>query len=239
MLSVRAVRTWMAPFLLTVGTLAASATGAEAGAAPPRALQSTAPSRAAAKAPASNAHARAVFAGGCFWCVETAFEGLPGVRSVVSGYAGGSEKNPTYGEVSSGRTGHAESVEITFDSTKISYGKLLDVFWHNIDPTQADGQFCDHGAQYRSVIFTVGASQHRQALDSKRRIERSKRLPGPIVTAVEPFTRFWPAEEYHQDYYRKNPLHYRTYRLGCGRDARLRALWGDDAGGHGAGAAAK
>jgi len=176
--------------------------------------------------------AKAVFAGGCFWCAETAFEGLPGVKSVVSGFAGGSELNPTYEQVSSGRTGHAESVEITFDPAVITYAKLLDVFWHNIDPTQARGQFCDHGEQYRSAIFYANDAQRRAALESRKRLEASKILKAPIVTQIAPFTRFWPAEEYHQDYYRKNPVHYQTYRLGCGRDRRLRELWGAKAGGH-------
>ncbi|HEY6553358.1 MAG TPA: peptide-methionine (S)-S-oxide reductase MsrA [Vicinamibacteria bacterium] len=176
--------------------------------------------------------AKAVFAGGCFWCAETAFEGLPGVKSVVSGFAGGSELNPTYEQVSSGRTGHAESVEITFDPAVITYAKLLDVFWHNIDPTQARGQFCDHGEQYRSAIFYANDGQRRAALESRRGLEASKVLKAPIVTQIAPFTRFWPAEEYHQDYYKKNPVHYQAYRLGCGRDRRLRELWGAKAGGH-------
>jgi peptide-methionine (S)-S-oxide reductase len=176
--------------------------------------------------------ARAVFAGGCFWCVEAAFQDLPGVGAVVSGFSGGKEPSPTYHEVSSGRTGHAESVEITYDPAKITYVKLLDVFWHNIDPTQSDGQFCDHGTQYRSVIFYADEAQHRAALDSRRRIEASKRLRGPIVTQIVPLTRFWPAEEYHQDYYRKHPVEYHAYRLGCGRDARLKEIWGREAGGH-------
>ncbi len=223
----RVVRTWTLPLLLTVEMALASA--AAAGAGPARSLLSSDSTK---STPSTDAPARAVFAGGCFWCVEAAFEGLPGVRAVVSGYSGGAEERPTYGEVSSGRTGHAESVEITFDPATITYGELLDVFWHNIDPTQGDGQFCDHGTQYRSVIFTIGDAQRREALASKRRIEASGRLRGPIVTAIVPFTRFWPAEEYHQDYYKKNPAHYQAYRLGCGRDARLRAIWGKDAGGH-------
>jgi peptide-methionine (S)-S-oxide reductase len=176
--------------------------------------------------------AKAVFAGGCFWCVEAAFEGLPGVKRVVSGFTGGPEPDPAYDQVSSGRTGHAEAVEIIFDPAEISYEKLLTVFWHNIDPTQANAQFCDHGPQYRSAIFPVGAAQQRAALQSKRRIEVSKVLKGAIVTQIVPFTRFWPAEEYHQDYYRKNPVHYQAYRLGCGRDRRLREIWGASAGGH-------
>ncbi len=173
---------------------------------------------------------KAVFAGGCFWCVETAFEGLPGVKAVVSGYAGGKEDHPTYAQVSAGRTGHAEAVEITYDPAVVSYKKLLDIFWHNIDPTQASAQFCDHGEQYRSAIFYANDAQRRAAIASLERLKSSKILKKPIVTQIAAFTRFWPAEEYHQDYYKKNPIHYQTYRLGCGRDRRLKELWGPAAG---------
>ncbi len=183
----------------------------------------------AAATQAPPALSKAVFAGGCFWCVETAFEGLPGVKAVVSGYAGGKEERPTYEQVSAGRTGHAESVEITFDPTLTSYRKLLDVFWHNIDPTQASAQFCDHGEQYRSAIFHANGAQRRAAIESRKRLEASNVLKKPIVTQIAPLTRFWPAEEYHQDYYKKNPVHYQTYRLGCGRDRRLKELWGPGA----------
>jgi len=185
--------------------------------------------KAATPAPTTTpATERATFAGGCFWCMETAFEGKPGVLSVTSGFSGGPEKNPTYAIVSSGKTGHAESVQVEFDPKRISYSKLLDIFWHNIDPTQADGQFCDHGRQYRSAIFWNGATQHRLAEESKRAIEASKRLKRPIVTQIVPFTAFYPAEEYHQDYYKKNPEHYAAYREGCGRDRRLREIWGSE-----------
>jgi peptide-methionine (S)-S-oxide reductase len=171
--------------------------------------------------------ARAAFAGGCFWCMETAFEGLPGVVSVISGYAGGTQLQPTYEEVSSGRTGHAESVQITYDPTRISYTALLDIFWHNIDPTQSNGQFCDHGTQYRSVIFYGDSTERRLAESSKRAIETTpQRFKGPIVTQIVAAGRFWPAEEYHQDFYRKDPVRYESYRLGCGRDRRLVQLWG-------------
>jgi peptide-methionine (S)-S-oxide reductase len=193
------------------------------------------PALPAASAPAATpgpAPEHAVFAGGCFWCVEAAFEGLPGVKSVVSGFAGGKEASPTYHQVSAGRTGHAESVDITFDPAKISYERLLQVFWHNIDPTQDNGQFCDHGSQYRSAIFYAGVAQRAAALASKRKLVASRRLQKPIVTQVVPLTKFWPAEEYHQDYYRKHPAEYQAYRLSCGRDARLKAIWGKDAGGH-------
>ena len=176
------------------------------------------------------ARARATFAGGCFWCVETAFEGLPGVLTVTSGYTGGQKKNPTYDEVSSGTTGHAESVEILYDPTQTSYEKLLDVFWHNIDPLTANAQFCDHGPQYRSAIFYHDEAQRRAAEASKRAIEASGRFRQPIVTELSPASVFYPAEEYHQDFYRKNPARYESYRLGCGRDSRLRELWGESAG---------
>lgn len=175
--------------------------------------------------------ATAIFAGGCFWCEETAFEGLPGVISVTSGYTGGQAKDPTYEQVSSGVTGHAESVEVAYDASKISYERLLDVFWHNVDPLQRDAQFCDHGTQYRSAIFYRGESQRKAAEDSKRKLEEQPRFKGKIVTQIVPASTFYPAEEYHQDFYKKNPVRYHSYRQGCGRDARLKELWGDAAGG--------
>jgi len=177
--------------------------------------------------PPAPALEKATFAGGCFWCVETAFEGLPGVTTVISGYTGGAELNPTYDEVSSGGTGHAESVQITYDPGRISYARLLEIFWHNIDPTQGNGQFCDHGRQYRSGIFHHDAAQKRLAQESKRKLETTpQRFKQPIVTSIAPATRFWPAEEYHQDFYRKDPVRYQSYRAGCGRDRRLTELWG-------------
>jgi peptide-methionine (S)-S-oxide reductase len=187
--------------------------------------------RADAPAPAG-ARATATFAGGCFWCEETAFEGLDGVLSVKSGYTGGQTKNPTYEEVSSGSTGHAESVQVLFDLAKVSYGKLLEIFWHNIDPLQANGQFCDHGSQYRSAIFYTDDGQRREAEESKKRLEQEPRFQGKIVTQIVPASTFYPAEEYHQDFYKKNPVRYHEYRLGCGRDARLKQIWGEPAGGH-------
>jgi peptide-methionine (S)-S-oxide reductase len=196
-------------------------------------VASTAPSVRAADKPAPNAAptglARAIFAGGCFWCEETAFEGVKGVVSVVSGYTGGHTRNPTYEEVGSGVTGHAESVEVSYDPARISYEKLLDIFWHNVDPTQANGQFCDHGTQYRSAIFTIGATQMKLALASKARLEATGRFKAPIVTQIVPASTFYPAEEYHQDFYKKNPVRYHAYRLGCGRDRRLAEIWGKDA----------
>jgi len=170
---------------------------------------------------------KATFAGGCFWCVETAFEGLPGVAAVISGYTDGAKQNPTYDEVSAGRTGHAESVQITYDPRQISYAQLLDIFWRNIDPTQANGQFCDHGTQYRSGIYYHDATQKRLAEESKRKLETTpQRFKKPIITAIVAATPFWPAEEYHQDFYRKDPVRYQSYRTGCGRDRRLTELWG-------------
>ena len=173
----------------------------------------------------------AIFAGGCFWCEETAFEGLPGVFSVVSGYTGGQKKDPTYEEVSSGSTGHAESVEVTYDPSRITYEKLLYVFWRNVDPFQANGQFCDHGNQYRSAIFYKDEAQKRAAEESKRKLEEQAKFQGKIVTQIVPASTFYPAEEYHQDFYKKNPVRYHEYRLGCGRDRRLKEIWGDEAGG--------
>ena len=182
---------------------------------------------AATAPPPASLVARATFAGGCFWCMETAFEGLPGVQSVVSGYTGGSQQDPSYEQVSSGRTGHAESVQITYDPRRITYAELLDLFWHNIDPTQSNGQFCDHGTQYRSAIFYADGTEKRLAEASKKKLESSpQRFKSPIVTQIVAATRFWPAEEYHQDFYRKDPVRYETYRTGCGRDRRLVELWG-------------
>jgi peptide-methionine (S)-S-oxide reductase len=172
--------------------------------------------------------AKATFAGGCFWCMQPPFEALAGVVSTTVGYTGGSAKNPTYEEVSAGGTGHAESVQIVYDPAKIGYERLLDVFWHNVDPLTPDAQFCDHGRQYRTAIFYEDESQHRLAEASKRRLEESKRFNRPIVTEIVPATTFYPAEEYHQRYHEKNPARYAFYRWSCGRDRRLKELWGDD-----------
>ncbi|HMS86178.1 MAG TPA: peptide-methionine (S)-S-oxide reductase MsrA [Nitrospira sp.] len=170
--------------------------------------------------------AKAYFAGGCFWCMEEAFEKVEGVVSVVSGYMGGTVANPTYEEVSAGRTGHAESVEVTYDPTRVSYPKLLDAFWHNVDPLTPNAQFCDHGTQYRSAVFYSTEEEKRQAEESKSGIEQTKKFPASIVTQLTPAATFYPAEDYHQDYYKKNPLRYKYYKYGCGRAARLQALWG-------------
>ncbi len=174
----------------------------------------------------------ATFAGGCFWCMEPPFEKLDGVSSVTSGYTGGRVANPTYEQVSDGGTGHAEAVQIVFDPKKVSYAKLLEVFWHNIDPTAKDRQFCDVGDQYRSAIFFHGAEQKKLAEASRQELQASGRIGRPIVTEVVEAGPFYPAEEYHQDYYKKNPLRYRFYRNGCGRDARLQEIWGADAPAH-------
>ncbi len=169
---------------------------------------------------------KATFAGGCFWCMEPPFEALEGVVSVTSGYTGGTKQKPTYEEVSSGTTGHAESVQILYDPVRISYEKLLDVFWHNVDPTDATGQFCDHGNQYRPAIFFHDEEQKRLAEASRAALEKSKRFSGEIAVAVVPASTFWPAEEYHQKYHSKNPIRYKYYRSRCGRDDRLAELWG-------------
>jgi peptide-methionine (S)-S-oxide reductase len=172
----------------------------------------------------------AIFAGGCFWCMEPPFESLPGVVSVTSGYTGGTKKDPSYEEVSAGGTGHAEAVQIVFDPARVSYEKLLDVYWHNIDPTVADRQFCDVGDQYRSAIFARDAEQRRAAEASRDAVQ--KRLGVPVKTQIADAGAFYPAEEYHQDYSKKNPVRYRYYRWGCGRDARLEEIWGKDAPAH-------
>jgi len=172
--------------------------------------------------------AKATFAGGCFWCMVKPFVDLPGVVQVVSGYSGGQKRNPTYEEVSAGTTGHAESVQVIYDPAKTSYARLLEVYWHNIDPTSAEGQFCDRGHQYRSAIFVQDDNERRLAEESKvaQQAEVARTVNKPIVTEIVPFTEFWPAEEYHQYFYQKNPVRYESYRLGCGRDRRLQEIWG-------------
>ena len=187
---------------------------------------------AAFAADAKPERASAVFAGGCFWCEETAFEGVPGVLSVTSGYTGGQTKNPSYEQVSAGVTGHAESVQVIYDPAKISYVQLLEIFWHNVDPFAQNAQFCDHGTQYRSAIFYQGDEQRRAAWASKAKLEEEPRFKGKIATQIVAASVFYPAEEYHQDYYKKNPVQYQAYRLGCGRDRRLEDVWGEAAGGH-------
>jgi len=168
----------------------------------------------------------ATFAGGCFWCMEPPFDKLDGVLSTTSGYTGGQAPNPTYEQVSSGGTGHTEAVQVVYDPSKVSYARLLDVFWRNIDPLTPNAQFCDRGSQYRSAIFTHGETQRRLAEESKQKLEQSGRFDQPIVTQIAAATTFYPAEEYHQDYYEKNPIRYKFYRYNCGRDRRLEELWG-------------
>jgi peptide-methionine (S)-S-oxide reductase len=170
--------------------------------------------------------AKAIFAGGCFWCMEEAFEEVPGVLSVTSGYIGGRVPNPTYDQVSAGKTGHTEAIEVLYDPARVSYSTLLEVFWHNIDPLTPNAQFCDHGSQYRAGIFYHSAEQQKLADASKQALIDSQRFKEPIVTEITMATMFYPAEEYHQDYYKKNPLRYKFYKYNCGRAQRLKELWG-------------
>lgn len=192
-------------------------------------LLAVVPAVSAAPAPASPPRAVATFAGGCFWCEEAVFDGVPGVIQAVSGYTGGHQKNPTYEQVSAGGTGHAEAVEVTYDPAKISYEKLLDLFWRNVDPLTSNAQFCDVGSQYRSAIFYHDAEQKRLAEASKAAIEASHRFKSPIVTEIVAASPFYRAEEYHQNYHVKNPVRYRFYKYNCGREQRLRELWGTPA----------
>ena len=169
----------------------------------------------------------ATFAGGCFWCVESDFEKVDGVVEAISGYTGGQKENPTYKEVAAGATKHAEAVQVFYDPKKITYKELLDVFWRHIDPTRDDGQFCDKGPQYRPAIFYQDTGQKALAEQSKTGIEKIKPFTDPIKVELIPASAFYPAEEYHQDYYKKNPIRYRYYRFSCGRDQRVADLWGD------------
>ena len=177
-------------------------------------------------AESGDGYARATFAGGCFWCMEPPFDALDGVIATTSGYIGGHKPDPGYKEVSRGGTGHAEAVQIVFDPEKIGYADLLDVYWRNIDPTDSHGQFCDKGNQYRSEIFYHDERQKQLAESSKQALTELQPFGGDIVTGISRATVFYPAEEYHQDYYEKNPVRYKFYRYGCGRDKRLEELWG-------------
>lgn len=179
-----------------------------------------------AQTAASSTLAKATFAGGCFWCVEEAFENVPGVLSATSGYTGGQVPNPSYEQVSAGKTGHTETVEVLYDPAKVSYSKLLDAFWRNIDPITANAQFCDHGSQYRAGIFYHNDEQKKLAEESKQALVDAKRFDKPIVTEITRVAEFYPAEDYHQDYYKKNPLRYKFYKHNCGRAKRLEELWG-------------
>lgn len=174
--------------------------------------------------------AKAIFAGGCFWCVESDFDKIPGVISTTSGYTGGKTANPTYEEVSSHTTGHAEAVQVVYDPSKVSYQRLVEYFWHTIDPTVKDRQFCDVGTPYRTAIFALDAEQLKIAQASRVALEKSKPFKEPIVTPITMADDFYPAEAYHQDYYLRNPVRYKYYRFSCGREARLQQLWGDLAG---------
>ena len=169
----------------------------------------------------------ATFAGGCFWCLEGPFDDVKGVKSTTVGYTGGTEKNPTYQQVSSKKTGHCEAIQVEYDPDRVTYSHLLEVYWHNIDPTAGDHQFCDWGPQYRPEIFYHDDEQKRLAEESRDRVEEKF---GTVAVKIEAAGTFWPAEEYHQDFYMKSPDHYSAYRRGCGRDKRLKELWGDDAG---------
>lgn len=171
----------------------------------------------------------AIFAGGCFWCVEKDFDHVPGVVSTLSGYVGGKTDNPTYESVTRGGTGHREAVEIRFDPARVSYAELVEIFWRSVDPTDGGGQFCDRGHSYTTAIFPVDDEQVRVAEASKARLVASKRLEAPIATTIERAGKFHAAEDYHQDYYQKNPVRYRFYRASCGRDGRVQELWGKEA----------
>jgi peptide-methionine (S)-S-oxide reductase len=190
-----------------------------AAAAPWAAAQGTAPANTA----------KAIFAGGCFWCTEADFDKVPGVLTTTSGYIGGKVPNPTYQQVTTKTTGHAEAVEIVFDPARVSYEQLLEHYWRTIDPTTKDRQFCDSGSPYRSAIFALDAAQLKAAQASLAALEKNKPFPEPIVTQIALAGPFYAAEDYHQDYYKKNPLRYQYYRSGCGRDARLKQLWGKQA----------
>ena len=219
-------------FLASLGVLAVVLMACHAGNTSSTGAAAAAPAMTSPAAPPAPPLRVATFAGGCFWCMEPPFEKLDGVVSVVSGFTGGPERNPTYEQVSSGSTRHAESVQITYDPAKVKYEDLLKVYWHNVDPTVSHRQFCDVGHQYRPVIFVHDAEQRRLAEESKRAIEASGQIKAPLVVPIENAGDFWPAEEYHQDFYKKNPLRYKTYRAGCGRDVRLAELWGEAASQH-------
>ena len=178
----------------------------------------------------SNNYETAIFAGGCFWCTESDFDKIPGVVETVSGYTGGQKINPTYEEVSAGGTGYAEVVQVVFDPAKVSYKELVEKFWRTIDPTTPNRQFCDSGSQYRSAIFYNTPQQKLVAEQSKTALAKNKPFKGKLVTEITPATTFYPAEEYHQNFYKRNPIRYNYYRLGCGRDKRLEQLWGKEPG---------
>jgi peptide-methionine (S)-S-oxide reductase len=212
------------PLALGALLLAACAGSTDLNAADAKSNAQTAPTSGLPATAIEGERGVAVFAGGCFWCVESAFDELDGVFSAESGYTGAAKKNPGYNEVAAGKTGHAEAVRVVFDPAKISYEKLVEIFWHNIDPFQANAQFCDSGSQYRSELFFSGEQQRAVAEKSLQAIQ--KQFDRPVVTKITEAGTFWLAEEYHQDFHRKNPARYFSYRLGCGRDKRLREIWG-------------
>jgi peptide-methionine (S)-S-oxide reductase len=209
--------------------------GSEAAASPPAGAAPSAaaedPNAFAPLPPVPAGHEIATFATGCFWCTESDFEKLAGVKAVVSGYIGGEVDRPKYKQVGRGGTGHTEGVRIVFDPKVVTYAQLLDVFWHTHDPTTPDRQFCDRGDQYRPELFWHSEEQRKLAEESKARLAKDKPFPQPIVTKITKAVTFFPAENYHQDFHLKNPAHYQRYRIGCGRDARVKELWGDKAGG--------
>lgn len=178
--------------------------------------------------PLAEGQKEAIFAGGCFWCMEKPFDKIDGVVSTTSGYTGGKEEHPTYEQVGYHKTSHYEALRVVYDPTKVEYARLLEVFWHNVDPTDARGQFCDKGEQYRTGIFTSDPAEKAAAAASKAKV--AEEIKAPVVTEILPASTFWVAEEYHQDFYTKNPEHYSRYRAGCGRDRRLEQLWGAKAG---------
>ena len=172
--------------------------------------------------------AQATFAGGCFWCMEHPFDEIPGVLDTTSGYTGGTVENPSYYQVSNGDTGHVEAVQVTYDPEQVSYETLLETFWHNVDPLDGGGQFCDRGSQYQSVIFYHSAEQQATAIAAKQALEDAQQFDRPIATPIVPAATFYAAEDYHQNYYQTHPARYRIYRFGCGRDQRLTKLWGSE-----------
>jgi peptide-methionine (S)-S-oxide reductase len=214
--TVTRLRNWLLIMLLSFGLVSFGCS------------QSTSLADPIATGAAPGATSTAIFAGGCFWCMEGPFDEIPGVIGTTSGYTGGNRANPTYREVSSGRTGHAEAVQVTFDPKKVSYETLLKVFWRNVDPLDASGQFCDKGSQYRSAIFYTDAQQ--QKLAEKSKAAASQQLNASIVTEITPAAPFYPAEDYHQNYYQTHTAKYKFYRYACGRDRRLEEVWGKDAG---------
>ena len=210
MLNLARIARWLAPLAVVAGITAAAA--------------QTTPAPEAGKS--ERAIAVATFAGGCFWCVEEAFEKVPGVIRAVSGYTGGTVEKPTYEQVSAKTTRHYEAVQVSFDPTKVSYPQLVDWFWHNIDPVDTKGQFCDQGSPYYTAIFVHSEEQQKVAEESKQALEASGRLKEKIATKILPAGPFWVAEDYHQDYYKKNPHRYQYYKTACGRASRLEQIWG-------------